>query len=137
MKFHFTIPLILLLHSPTTLSTPAPDHTSRCQIHPTWELHGITYGDSTVYSTPSHMATAIGTIEFSITNTAVSYISRCSGLADAILYPDLFYGTNIYPCTAPTNAGPGVSTNFTYSRPEGKFVVNLLGALVKGLRSES
>ena len=132
MKYSLTSLLTLFLQPPLTISTPASEHSPYCKTHPTLQFYDITYSDNTYYSTPAHMATAIGTIDFSISNTAVNYKSRCSALADAIAYPDFFYGNNTYPCTAPASAGTGASTNFTYSRPEGKFSINSIWSCGEG-----
>ena len=85
-----------------------------------WTLTDINYSSSMVYSTPAHLATYGGYIQFNLTSTAVDYITRCS--ARGVHLQDFFYGEIVYTCEQ--DAGPSALTNFTFSRPDNSFSVN-------------
>lgn len=90
---------------------------------PGFDLANITYSSSSVYSTPSHLATYGGTITFTVTNTmpvTAPYVTKCS--ARGVHLQDMFYGEIIYTCEQP--AGVPGSTNFTFSKPGNAFTVN-------------
>ncbi|KAF2186447.1 hypothetical protein K469DRAFT_706418 [Zopfia rhizophila CBS 207.26] len=86
----------------------------------TFTLQDINYYSSMVYSTPAHLATYGGRIQFNLTNPAVSYLTRCDAWGRHL--QDMFYGESEYTCEAPV--GETGVTNFTYSRPNNAFTVN-------------
>ncbi|KAH8649484.1 hypothetical protein BGZ60DRAFT_422446 [Tricladium varicosporioides] len=97
--------------------------TDQKQVKPVFTLHNITYHSSVVYSTPAHLATKYGTVEFNLTNTAIPYTTHC--IANSQQYPDFFYGDIIYTCDAPpATAGANAKATFTFSYPGQSFAVN-------------
>jgi hypothetical protein len=124
MKHQLTTVLALLLRATSISSTPVAELQSHCTNHPIFTLHNITYSDDTIYSTSAHMAVAGGSIQFNLTNTAVSYTTTCSAYVGDDGWPEFFYGNQIFYCKTPLSAGSGTSTNFTYSSSGAKLVVN-------------
>ncbi|KAE9369817.1 hypothetical protein N431DRAFT_381161 [Stipitochalara longipes BDJ] len=105
--------IALLFQAALTLSSPAIDPKTHRSDHPIFILHNITYYSSTVYSTPAHLAVADASIQFNLTNTAVSYTTECSAFLDAD--PAVFYGNQNFSCKVPASVDPEASTNFTYA----------------------
>lgn len=114
------LPFLLLAIS--SASEPPPH--KKCNKDAIFALHDIAFSSLYIYSTPSHLAVAQGTIDFNLTNTAVPYTTRCPATSGQIT--DFFYGDIVYQCDVPTGqrVGPESSTNFTFSRPDGVFDVN-------------
>ncbi|KAH6681305.1 hypothetical protein B0J14DRAFT_647716 [Halenospora varia] len=95
--------------------------TDEKRIKPVFTLHNVTYHSSVVYSTPAHLATKSGTVEFNLTNPAVPYTTHCTGYS--MQYPDFFYGDIVYNCDAvPSNTD--AKATFTFSYPGQSFSVN-------------
>ncbi|ORY04564.1 hypothetical protein BCR34DRAFT_591181 [Clohesyomyces aquaticus] len=109
---------LLALTSTTTLAKPlARDEPV------TFALTDINYSSNMVYSTPAHLATYGGTIQFNVTNNApaaVPYVTKCSAYGRHL--QDMFYGEIVYTCEQPVGAAG--STTFTFSRPDNSFAVN-------------
>jgi hypothetical protein len=103
---------LLPLLAPLASSRPSSD---------TLTLSDIVYHSSKVYSTPAHLATYGGQIDFNVTssNAAVPGIQKCS--AYGMHLNDMFYGEFNYTCESTT---PGVVTNFTFSTPGSLFTLN-------------
>jgi hypothetical protein len=123
------LPLFLLTTSSTSHPTQVcmaykPPHHTKCNKHPTFTLHDITFQSSMTYSTPAHLAVAEGHISFNLNSTAVPYTTHC--VASSSSWPGFFYGEIVYRCDVPTGqgVGPEASANFTFSRPESTFNVN-------------
>ncbi|KAF2263086.1 hypothetical protein CC78DRAFT_534352 [Lojkania enalia] len=88
----------------------------------TLTLSDINYSSNKIYSTPAHLATYGGYIDFNVSNSnpAVSYVAHCS--ARGLHLNDFFYGELVYNCEVPD--GVQSVTNFTYSTPGYRFTVN-------------
>jgi hypothetical protein len=94
---------------------------SQCAPSPaTFTLSEILYHQSEVYSTPAHLATYGGYIDFNLTNSnpAVPGIIHCSAVGMHLTA--MFFGEFNYTCASP----PGVATNFTFDRPTNGFTLN-------------
>jgi hypothetical protein len=116
MKHKLTAFLTFLLQATSALTVPGAGHQAHCNDHPIFTLHNITYSDETIYSTPAHLAVAGASIQFNLTNSAVSYTTECSAYAGDWAWPTFFWGDVVYNCKVPAGEDAAqVSTNFTYS----------------------
>ena len=116
MKHKLTAFLTFLFQATSALTVPGADHQAHCNDHPIFTLHNITYSDETIYSTPAHLAVAGASIQFNLTNTAVSYTTECSASVGDWAWPTFFWGDIVYNCKVPAgDDAVQVSTNFTYS----------------------
>ena len=105
----------LLAISVLTIAQPATPRGTR----PVFVLKDISYSSEVVHSSPEHRAVAEGKISFKLTNTAVEGTALCSG--DSSHFANFFYGEKTYYCQVPLGAGP---SSFTFSKPDGVFMVN-------------
>jgi len=105
--------ITLLFHAALTFSSPVAIHEARSSDQPIFTLHNITYSSDTIYSTPAHLAVSDASIQFNLTNTAVSYTTECSAFLDAD--PAVFYGNQNFTCKVPAGVDPAPSTNFTFA----------------------
>jgi hypothetical protein len=88
--------------------------------NPEITLWGIKFTSTVIYSSPSHMAVATGTIDFTVENSLLSYTLSCQAYASR--YPEIFYGEIPYECEAPADSLGGGT--FTFSRPDGAITLN-------------
>lgn len=81
-------------------STPCPTCTEQSLSGFSWDVIGMTYHSSVIFSTPAHQIDG-GWVSFNLTNPAVPYPMVCS--AESVQLEDFFYGNQWYPCTASGN----------------------------------
>jgi hypothetical protein len=94
---------------PSTLQSQLP-HLNTCSQDVTFTLSNIIYFDYLIYSTPAHLAVSIGTINFTMTNSATLSNVLCQGQATT---PFVFFpGWQSFNCST-----EAISPIFTYGQP--------------------
>lgn len=83
-------------------------------------LCNVEYSAALVYSTPAHLATYYGKLEFWIENSAVGYVTHCEAQNSALA--GIYIDEQIYQCDSPM-FGSG-SASFSYNRPDNKLSLN-------------
>jgi hypothetical protein len=83
-------------------------------------LSNFAYYDSIIYSTPSHLAVAYGSVSFDFYNNAIEETVTCT--ASSRQAWNFFYGNIVYNCTSPVE-DQGVAT-FTFNQTDGMVCVN-------------
>lgn len=107
------IPALLSLAT-SALTAPATN------LDVTFTLSDIKYSSFIVYAIPAHLATYGGDIEFNVTNSHPSYVTRCRAHGNHL--EGMFYGEIDYTCEIPVVA-PGY-TIFSFDRPSNFLSVN-------------
>ena len=83
-------------------------------------LSNFAYYDSIIYSTPSHLAVAYGSVSFDFYNSAIEATVTC--MASNGQAWNFFYGNIVYNCKGPVE-DLGVAT-FTFNQTDGTVGVN-------------
>jgi hypothetical protein len=84
-----------------------------------WTVAGFDYHSSEIFTTPAHQ-NSWGYVNFTLSNGALDYSPICSAASNQL--SNYFYGTMIYECELPEEAG-GPAT-FTFNQPTGELRVN-------------
>ena len=86
-----------------------------------WTVHGFDFHSTYTFTTPAHQ-NSWGYVNFNLTNNVVPYTAVCSAASSQLT--DFFFGTVDYTCTLPSDAPPGASVKFRFSRPSGQLDIS-------------
>jgi polyisoprenoid-binding protein YceI len=113
--------IIITVLALTATALAAPTAESQCLKAAkdlTFQIRDFTFQSRAIYSTPAHLATSEGTVEFDFAVSAKKVPIRCSATS-AGTYPGYFQGNTWYACDATDT----FSASFKYDLETG--LVNL------------